>query len=350
MSNSISWSEIFASLNNKTDLTSAQSLWAMNTVMDGNASNDEIKQLLLGLKEKGESPSEITSFVEVMLEHSVKLDVSNDAVDTCGTGGDSLGTVNISTAAALVVAGCGIPVVKHGNRAASSKSGSADVLEALGVLTSMNPVQVKESFEKCGITFCFAPTFHPAMKHVGPVRKELGVATVFNILGPLANPAQPKAQVVGVANLKMAPIIAQVLANRKTSAFVVRGNDGLDEISIGGPTQIWDVRSGEVKEFEFDAQELGIPKAGVEKLAGGDAIHNAQLIRKALSANGSGPIQDAICVNAAASIVAYENLGGDFFTQMQLAFARAKGSVESGASLQVLNTWANYSESVRPHT
>jgi anthranilate phosphoribosyltransferase len=215
MSNSISWSEIFASLNNKTDLTSAQSFWAMNTVMDGKATNDEIKQLLLGLKEKGESPSEITSFVEVMLEHSVKLDISNDAVDTCGTGGDSLGTVNISTAAALVVAGCGIPVVKHGNRAASSKSGSADVLEALGVLTSMNPEQVKESFEKCGITFCFAPTFHPAMKHVGPVRKELGVATVFNILGPLANPAQPKAQVVGVANLKMAPIIAQVLANQK---------------------------------------------------------------------------------------------------------------------------------------
>ena len=350
MSNSISWSEIFASLNNKIDLTSAQSLWAMNTVMDGKATNDEIKQLLLGLKEKGESPSEITSFVEVMLEHSVKLDISNDAVDTCGTGGDSLGTVNISTAAALVVAGCGIPVVKHGNRAASSKSGSADVLEALGVLTSMNPEQVKESFKKCGITFCFAPTFHPAMKHVGPVRKELGVATVFNILGPLANPAQPKAQVVGVANLKMAPIIAQVLANRKTSAFVVRGNDGLDEISIGGSTQIWDVRSGEVKEFEFDAQELGIPKAGVEKLAGGDATHNAGLIRKALSTNGSGPIQDAICVNAAASIVAYENLGGDFFTQMQLAFARAKGSVESGASLQVLNTWANYSESVRPHT
>jgi len=305
---------------------------------------------MLGSKEKGESPAEITSFVEVMLEHAVKLDVSNDAVDTCGTGGDSLGTVNISTAAALVVAGCGIPVVKHGNRAASSKSGSADVLEALGILTSMNPEQVKESFQKCGITFCFAPTFHPAMKHVGPVRKELGVPTVFNILGPLANPAKPKAQVVGVANLAMAPIIAQVLANRQTSAFVVRGKDGLDEISLSGPTQIWDVRSGVVKEFEFDAQDLGIPRAGVEKLVGGDAAHNAQLIRKALTAAGSGPIQDAICVNAAASIVAYENMGGDFFTQMQLAFARARGSVESGSSMNVLNSWANYSESVRPHT
>ena len=350
MSNTISWTEIFSSLTNKTELTSAQSMWAMNTVMDGKATNDEIKQFLLGLKEKGESPAEITSFVEVMLQHAVKLDVSNDAVDTCGTGGDSLGTVNISTAAALVVAGCGIPVVKHGNRAASSKSGSADVLEALGVLTSMNPEQVKESFQKCGITFCFAPTFHPAMKHVGPVRKELGIPTVFNILGPLANPAKPKAQVVGVANLAMAPIVAQVLANRKTSAFVVRGKDGLDEISIGGPTQIWDVRSGLVKEFEFDAQDLGIPQAGVEKLVGGDAAHNAQLIRKALATVGSGPIQDAICVNAAASIVAYENMGGDFTTQMQLAFARARGSVESGASLNVLNSWANYSESVRPHT
>ena len=350
MSDTISWSEIFSVLKNKTDLTSQQSTWAMNTIMSGAAKDTEIKEFLLSLKDKGESASEITSFVEVLLQHGVKLEVTNNAVDTCGTGGDSLSTVNISTAAALVVAGCGIPVVKHGNRAASSKSGSADVLETLGVLTSMSPSQVKECFEVCKITFCFAPTFHPAMKHVGPVRKELGVPTVFNILVPLANPAQPKAQVVGVANLKMAPIIAQVLANRKTSAFVVRGKEGLDEISTCGPTQIWDVRSGVVKEFEFDAQELGINKVQITDLKGGDATFNAQLIRKALGANGQGPIQDAICVNAAASIVAFENLGGDFFTQMQLAYARAKGSVESGASLDVLNRWANFSENVRAHT
>ncbi|MDP5107545.1 MAG: anthranilate phosphoribosyltransferase [Candidatus Nanopelagicales bacterium] len=350
MSDTISWSEIFSVLKNKTDLTSQQSTWAMNTIMSGAAKDTEIKEFLLSLKDKGESASEITSFVEVLLQHGVKLEVTNHAVDTCGTGGDSLSTVNISTAAALVVAGCGIPVVKHGNRAASSKSGSADVLETLGVLTSMSPSQVKECFEVCKITFYFAPTFHPAMKHVGPVRKELGVPTVFNILGPLANPAQPKAQVVGVANLKMAPIIAQVLANRKTSAFVVRGKEGLDEISTCGPTQIWDVRSGVVKEFEFDAQELGINKVQITDLKGGDATFNAQLIRKALGANGQGPIQDAICVNAAASIVAFENLGGDFFTQMQLAYARAKGSVESGASLDVLNRWANFSENVRAHT
>ena len=349
MSDTISWSEIFSVLKNKTDLTSQQSTWAMNTIMSGAAKDTEIKEFLLSLKDKGESASEITSFVEVLLQHGVKLEVTNNAVDTCGTGGDSLSTVNISTAAALVVAGCGIPVVKHGNRAASSKSGSADVLETLGVLTSMSPSQVKECFEVCKITFCFAPTFHPAMKHVGPVRKELGVPTVFNILGPLANPAQPKAQVVGVANLKMAPIIAQVLANRKTSAFVVRGKEGLDEISTCGPTQIWDVRSGVVKEFEFDAQELGIDRVKITDLKGGDATFNAQLIRKALGANGQGPIQDAICVNAAASIVAFENLGGDFFTQMQLAYARAKGSVESGASLDVLNRWANFSENVRAH-
>ena len=349
MSDTISWSEIFSVLKNKTDLTSQQSTWAMNTIMSGAAKDTEIKEFLLSLKDKGESASEITSFVEVLLQHGVKLEVTNNAVDTCGTGGDSLSTVNISTAAALVVAGCGIPVVKHGNRAASSKSGSADVLETLGVLTSMSPSQVKECFEVCKITFCFAPTFHPAMKHVGPVRKELGVPTVFN-MGPLANTAQPKAQVVGVANLKMAPIIAQVLANRKTSAFVVRGKEGLDEISTCGPTQIWDVRSGVVKEFEFDAQELGINKVQITDLKGGDATFNAQLIRKALGANGQGPIQDAICVNAASSIVAFENLGGDFFTQMQLAYARAKGSVESGASLDVLNRWANFSENVRAHT
>lgn len=350
MNSSISWVEILSQLKNKTNLNSAQAKWALNSVMSGEVSDSDIKEFLLGLNEKGESAEEITSFVEVLLDHSLKLDISNNSVDTCGTGGDSLGTVNISTAAALVVAGCGIPVVKHGNRAASSKSGSADVLEALGVLTSMTADQVSESFNKCGITFCFAPTFHPAMKFVAPARKELGVPTVFNILGPLVNPAKPKAQVVGVANLKMAPLVAQVLANRKTSAFVVRGEDGLDEISISGPTKIWDVRNGVLKEFMFDAKELGIARAEISELKGGDATFNAELIRKALSTKGQGPIQDAICVNAAASIVAFENLGGDFFTQMQLAFARAKGCVASGASLEVLDRWVKYSESVRPHT
>ncbi len=343
-----SWSEILLNLKNKTDLNDTQSYWAMNQVMSGLAEAAQIKELLIGLKEKGETATEITSFVDAMLEHSVKLDVSHNAVDTCGTGGDALGTVNISTAAAIVVAGTGIPVVKHGNRAASSKSGSADVLEVLGIVTNMNAEQVLDSYLKCGITFCFAPTFHPAMKYAGPIRKELAIPTVFNILGPLANPAKPKAQVVGVANLKMAPIVAQALANRKVSAIVVRGLEGLDEISISGPTQIWDARNGEVKESLFDASDIGIKRASLDELKGGDANFNAKLILQTLRNSGSEAIRDAICVNAAASVVAYENPTGDFKSSMELALARTRGSLESGAALDVLNRWVEFSKNVRP--
>jgi len=348
MTSDNSWPDVFSNLKTKTDLSNTQSYWAMNQVMSGLANAAEIKELLIGLKEKGETATEITSFVDAMLEHSVKLDVSHNAVDTCGTGGDALGTVNISTAAAIVVAGTGIPVVKHGNRAASSKSGSADVLEVLGIATNMTAEQVLDSYLKCGITFCFAPTFHPAMKYAGPVRKELAIPTVFNILGPLANPAKPKAQVVGVANLKMAPIVAQVLANRKVSAIVVRGLEGLDEISVSGPTQIWDARNAEVKESLFNSLDIGIKQASLDELKGGDANFNAELILQALRNTGSEAIRDAICVNAAASVVAYENPTGDFKSSMELAVARTRGSLESGAALDVLNRWVEFSKNVRP--
>jgi anthranilate phosphoribosyltransferase len=346
MNSVISWKEIFTELNNKNDLTSSAATWAIDQVMDGKATDSQIKDLLLGLKNKGESAGEITAFVNGMLRHSFKIEIDNNAVDTCGTGGDSFSTVNISTAAAIVVASCGIPVVKHGNRAASSKSGSADVLEALGISTSMNPDQVLQSFTECGITFCFAPTFHPAMRYVAAVRKELGVPTIFNILGPLANPAEPKAQVVGVANLKIAPLIAKSLADRNISAFVVRGLEGLDEISICGPTQIWQVKKGKVKEFIFNASDLGVNKVYIADLKGGDAQLNAKLIRDAFSQTASGPIYDAICVNAAASIVAYENVDQDFQISMQLALARAKGSISSGATLNTLNHWINFSQNL----
>jgi len=348
MTSDNSWPDVFSNLKTKTDLSNTQSYWAMNQVMSGLAEAAQIKELLIGLKEKGETATEITSFVDAMLEHSVKLDVSHNAVDTCGTGGDALGTVNISTAAAIGVAGTGIRVVKHGNRAASSKSGSADVLEVLGIATNMTAEQVLDSYLKCGITFCFAPTFHPAMKYAGPVRKELAIPTVFNILGPLANPAKPKAQVVGVANLKMAPIVAQVLANRKVSAIVVRGLEGLDEISVSGPTQIWDARNAEVKESLFNSLDIGIKQASLDELKGGDANFNAELILQALRNTGSEAIRDAICVNAAASVVAYENPTGDFKSSMELAVARTRGSLESGAALDVLNRWVEFSKNVRP--
>ena len=346
MNNLISWQEILTQLGNKKDLTFSQAQWAMNSVMDSKASDAEIKEFLLGLKNKSESAEEITAFVEVMIEHSRKLNINHDAVDTCGTGGDGFNTVNISTAAAIVVASCGIPVVKHGNRAASSKSGSADVLEALQIKIDLSPERVKESFLKVGICFCFAPVFHPAMKVVAQIRKELATATVFNFLGPLSNPGTPKAQVVGVSNLEKAPLIAQVLANRKTNAFVVRGLEGLDEISICGPTQIWQVKNSKVTEFIFDAENLGIKKVQISDLQGADAQTNAQIIEKALAPDSTGAVQEAICVNAAAAIVAYENLDLEFETAINLAYARAKGSVASGMSLNKLKNWQEFSKSI----
>ncbi len=346
MNSLISWQEILSSLKNKQDLTFAQAQWAMNSVMDEKANQVEIKEFLLGLKNKQESAEEITAFVDVMIQHSKKLDINHDAVDTCGTGGDGLNTVNISTAAAIVVASCGIPVVKHGNRAASSKSGSADVLEALKIRIDLNPEQVKENLKKVGICFCFAPIFHPAMKVVAPIRKELATTTVFNFLGPLANPATPKAQVVGVSNLEKAPVIAQVLANRNINAYVVRGLDGLDEISICGPTQIWQVKNNQLTEFIFDAENLGIKKVTIDQLQGGDSHTNANLILNALQPNISNPLQDAICINAAAAIVAYENQDLDFDTAINLAYARAKGSVAAGMSLNTLKKWQEFSQSI----
>lgn len=346
MNNLISWQEILSQLNSKKDLTFAQAQWAMNSVMDSKASDIEIKNFLLGLKNKSESAEEITAFVEVMIEHSRKLDINHDAVDTCGTGGDGFNTVNISTAAAIVVASCGIPVVKHGNRAASSKSGSADVLEALKIKIDLSPDQVKDNFLKVGIGFCFAPVFHPAMKAVAPVRKELATSTIFNYLGPLSNPATPKAQVVGVSNLEKAPVIAQVLANRKTNALVVRGLEGLDEISICGPTQIWQVKDNQINEFIFDVENVGIDKVEISQLQGGDASTNAGLIKQALTPDSTNPLQDAICINAAAAIVAYENQVLNFETAINLAYARAKGSVASGMSLNTLQKWQDYSKSI----
>ncbi len=346
MNTVISWTEILNTLEKKQNLNPSQSIWAMNQVMDGKASDEEIKKFLLGLKSKGESAEEITSFVQVMLDHAQKLEINREAVDTCGTGGDGLGTVNISTAAAIVVASCGIPVVKHGNRAASSKSGSADVLEALGISVNLTKDQVLSCFKQIGITFCFAPTFHPSMKNVAAARKSLATTTVFNFLGPLSNPSYPKAQVVGVSNLNMAPLIAQSLLNRDIKALVVRGLEGLDEISICGPTQIWDARSSTVKEFIFDATSIGVKKVSIDDLLGADAQTNAKLIVDSFNPDSSNSLQDAICVNAAAAIVAFDNQDLNFDDAMNLAFARAKGSIASGATLNLLNKWRNFSSSL----
>ena len=313
--------------------------WAMSQVMSGEATSAQIAGFAMALRAKGETAEEVEGLVRTMLEHALRVTVEGRAVDTCGTGGDRAHTVNISTMAALVVRGAGGVVVKHGNRAASSACGSADLLEALGVVVDLAPDKVTECVSKAGIGFCFAPVFHPAFRHTAVPRRELGVPTVFNFLGPLTNPAQPSAQAVGVSDARMAPVMAGVLARRGASALVFRGDDGLDELSIGGPSSVWAVHDGAVREDRVDPSELGLAMATADALRGGDAAQNADITRRFL-AGESGAVRDAVLLNAAAALVALDGVTGAPVTdQLGPALERAAASVDSGAAQGALDTW-----------
>jgi anthranilate phosphoribosyltransferase len=263
-------------------------------------------------------------------------------LDVVGTGGDRAHTVNISTMAAIVAAGAGVLVVKHGNRAASSACGAADLLEELGIDLSLPPERIAQIAEEVGITFCFAALFHPALRHAGATRRELGIPTTFNFLGPLANPARPAAQAVGVADVRMAGIIAGVLAGRGVSALVFRGDDGLDELTTTTTSRVWVVREGEVREERLDPADLGIPAAAPDALRGGDASYNADVARRFL-AGEPGPVRDAVLLNAAAALVAHDGLSGGsdkpLVEQMGEAFGRAQEAVDSGEAAAVLDRW-----------
>lgn len=355
MNAELSWSDILEALHAKTDLNLAQATWAMKQIMAGNASEEQMEQFLLRLKAKGESVPELSGFVDVMLENALSIPVSNDAIDIVGTGGDQLGTVNISSMAAIVAAACGLPVLKHGSRSASGKTGSSEMLEALGVRLDLTPEQLAEVFKKAGITFFFAPMFHPSLKNVGPTRKKLGIPTTFNFLGPLANPAQPVATALGVANETMAPLLAAEMASRGRTALVFRGSDGLDELTITGNSKIWVVFGGKVTEYSFNPEDLGIPKASVEQLLGGDAVENAATTRGIFGENinfkgDRQAIQDIVALNAAAGITAYElnqmsnisefNLVGSLKKNYDLA----KQSITDGTALAKLNQWVDLSK------
>jgi anthranilate phosphoribosyltransferase len=322
------------------DLDRDQAAWAMNEMMSGNASPVQLAGFLVALRAKGETVDELSGLVDVMLRHAVRIEVPGRCVDVVGTGGDRSHSVNISTMASLVVAGAGVRVVKHGNRAASSASGAADVLEALGVRLDLTPERVAEVASEVGITFCFAQVFHPAMRHAGPVRAGLGVPTVFNVLGPLTNPAQPRSAAVGVANPAMAPLVAGVFAERGASVLVFRGEDGLDELSTTSPAQVWEVRGGEVVTHRLDARGLGLKAATLEDLRGGDAAHNAGVVRSVL-AGETGPVRDAVLLNAAAALVAVAEDPGTATLEERLAggLERAATSVDSGAAAEVLDRW-----------
>lgn len=344
-----SWPKILGALLAGEDLTRVDASWAMREIMSGAATPAQIGAFMLALRAKGETVPELSGLVDVMLENSVILDTGDDAVDIVGTGGDLVGTVNISSMAAVVTAATGVPVLKHGSKSASGKTGSSEMLEVLGIRLDLAPAQVAEVFREVGITFFFAPVFHPAMRHVAPIRKELAIPTTFNFLGPLANPAQPIATALGVSNSTVAPLMAQELAQRGRSGLVFRSEDGLDELSTTSRSAIWQVSQGEVREFEISPEDLGIQRAKIEDLLGGDARENAEVAQKLFEGETAGrfrAIRDVVILNSAGGIVAYElaknpSLGQqDLTSRFQSAIQSADSALASGAAHEKLISWS----------
>lgn len=262
------WKQTLAKLTSGLDLETVEIQSVMRDILQGGADTEDIKSFLLALKAKGETAEEVSALVAEMYRHAGPISITERAVDTVGTGGDGAHTINISTTAAIIAAAAGARVVKHGNRAVSSRSGASDFLEALGVVPGLDGKGVERTVRELGIGFCFAPIFHPAMRFAAPARKELGVPTVFNILGPLANPAQPKAAAIGVANERMHLVMAQVLAAKGCDGFVFRGDDGLDEITLATTTSVLIIGEGEIKSDRIDAKDFGIANAPIEAIVG----------------------------------------------------------------------------------
>jgi len=351
-----SWKQVLGTLVSGSDLSFDQAFWAMNEMMSGTASDSQLAGLVIGLRVKGETPQEVSGMVKAMLANAIEVNLDRIAVDVVGTGGDGAHTVNISTMAALTVAGAGFPVLKHGNRAISSKAGTADVLEALGVAINMPTSLLSSCVAEAGIAFCFAPLHHPAMKYAGNVRKELGVPTVFNVLGPLSNPGQPEAALLGCADIRLAPVLAQVQLDRGFKSIIVRSTDGLDELSTSAPTQIWDVTSGSLRESLLAPSELGLRPATLEQLRGGDAQFNAQVVREILAGRSDGnfaAIRDVVALNAAATMVAYDAAKGakrfgavedPTVVRISRALPVAYSSLDTGAAKSLLDVWVSVSQ------
>lgn len=337
-----SWPQLLSALLRREELSTDDTAWAMNEIMSGSATPAQVAAFITALRAKGESPAEIAGLVEAVLAHAARVSlpeqVRASAVDVVGTGGDGSYSVNISTMAALVVAGAGVPVIKHGNRAASSKCGAADLLEHLGVPLDLSPEAVARCVTEAGIGFCFAPRFHPGFRHAGAVRRELGVPTAFNVLGPLTNPAMPAAGVIGCADPRMAPVMAQVFADRGQSVLLVRGEDGLDEFTTAAPTRVWVTTGGTVNETVVDAADLGLPRTTVEGLRGGDPAYNADVLRRVLDGE-QGPVRDAVLLNAAAALAAHHGVDGDLHKALRAGLEEATEALDSGAAAKTLERW-----------
>ena len=339
-----SWPSILTNLLANKDLSVSESTWAMRQVMDGTVTPSQLGAFLVALRAKGETVDEIVGFRDAILDAAVPLAVPSEVLDIVGTGGDRFGTVNISSMAAIVAAATGVPVVKHGNQAASSASGSSDVLRALGVDLSLSPEAVAQTLARAGITFAFAAAFHPGFRHAGATRSELGIPTVFNFLGPLSNPARAEANAVGVAQLDRVPLITGVFRTRGATALVFRGDDGLDELTTTGHSRIWEVTRGDIHEHDLDPRDLGIPLADIADLVGGDPQHNAGVVRRVL-AGEPGPVRDIVLLNTAAGLVAYRLFQDPAQVQVAIldrlaeAMDAAAAAIDSGAAAARLDEW-----------
>jgi len=335
-----SWPEVLTDLVQHRDLDEEAAFWAMGEILAGNASPVQIAGLMVALRAKGETVEEMSALSGAMLANARAIDLPREAVDIVGSGGDRANTVNVSTMAAMVTAAAGGRVVKHGNRAASSSCGTADVLEALGVVLDLAPEQQRRVFDEIGIVFLFASFYHPSLRHAAVPRRELAISTTFNFLGPLANPARPAAQAVGVADERMAGLMAGVLAARGNRGLVFHGGDGLDELTTTAESDVWLIGGGRSVRTRLDPADLGIARAARADLVGGDREHNAGVVRETFS-GAPGPVRDIVLLNAAAGLLALEGPDVDAPLAPQLAahLPRARDAVDSGAASELVRRW-----------
>jgi anthranilate phosphoribosyltransferase len=346
-----SWPAVLAALMRGEAIDSAAAAWAMDEMMAGEATPAQLAAFVVLLRAKGETPEELTGLVQAMRDRATPVSVPGRAVDIVGTGGDLAHTVNITTMAALVVAGTGRPVVKHGNRSASSQCGSADVLEELGVVIDLGAEDVAATTAEVGIGFCFAPVFHRGMRHAGPPRREIGVPTVFNVLGPLTNPARPTASAIGCADRRMAPLMAEVFARRGDTALVFRGDDGLDELTTTTTSSAWLAVDATVRETRIDPAVFGLAPAGPGDLRGGDRAFNAAVVREVLAGRG-GSVRDAVLLNAAAAIAVYDGIAAPSALDAAIAngIDQARQAIDSGAAADLLSRWVESSRRLQAGT
>ncbi len=336
------WPDILSDLVGGRDLDHGTATWAMNEILAGNATPVQIAAFMVALRAKGETVEEISALSGAMLDNARPIALPTDAVDIVGTGGDRSRTVNVSTMAAMVAAAAGARVVKHGNRAASSACGTADVLEELGVVLDLPPERQHDVFDSTGIVFLFASYYHPALRHAAVPRRELGISTTFNFLGPLANPARPLAQAVGVADARMADLMAGVLSGRGNRGLVFHGGDGLDELTTTTTSDVWVITDGRIVRTRLDPADLGLAHAEPGDLVGGDAAHNAQVVRDTF-AGKRGPVRDIVLLNAAAALLAYDGPDADrpLAGQLASALVRAERAVDGGEAATLLGRWVD---------